>query len=378
MTHNTCAIEQTVDLRNPVRWDTCSLGYTLLLIVIAVAAVCYPTGNYDGVFYTALTVRATDARTLQRAGLEYERHLPQTVPSSYGDNMRSDPDHFVEQLPYYSVKPLYLSALGLARKVGFRWRSGALVSSVSYCVLGWLLWRWLRRYFGNTETLVLAILLILNPSLLRLIRWTSPDVMGILAVMAGVYLIVEADRPVSGIGLLLVAIWIRPETVIFSGLVICAAYLRHKLSLIEAGVLSILALGSYAIITQFGGFSYGTLFYNTFIERMNAPAESVFVITRSSYLHVLVSSLQVLFFVNPMVIFPFLVIAIDYFVLKERDMYSALLVAALFSSVILYGAFPHMDARYYYYQWVLIPALVLLIHTKRAVTRTCRGVAADN
>lgn len=378
MTHPTTVIDEVSDVSRPVHWSKYSLGYALLLIIITILAVCYPSGDYDGLFYTALTVKTTDARSLQRAGLDYGQHLPERVTSSYRDDMSSNADHFVEQLPYYSVKPLYVFALSLARNMGFGWRSGALLSGVFFCILGWLLWLWLRKYFGDVETLVFALLLILNPSLLRLVRWTCPDMMGIATVMAGAYVMTETKRTIRGIGLLLVAIWIRPETVIFAGLAICAGYLRHKLSWIEAGVLSTLALGSYAIISVLGGFSYSTLFYNTFIERMNAPAESVFVITGSSYVHVLVSSIQLVFYANPMLVFPFLVLAIDCFLLKEEDMYSALLIAALLSSIILYATFPHMDARYYCYQSALIPPLVLLIHSKRVITRTHVKPRADS
>jgi hypothetical protein len=340
--------------------DKCTISYILLLTMIACAAIAWPKCNYDGVFYTALTYRTSDAKVLHDAGMQFYQRQPDDGVGPYREDMLQNPYHFKEQLPFYSVKPLYVFVLTLARRSGIGWRSGAFISGVCYLLLGWIVLLWLRKYYSSLATGTLASIMMLNPSLLQITRWTSPDIMAILATVAGTYVILENEMPIRGIMILAVGIWIRPETIIYTGLVVCAVYLNGRLRILGAVAFLALALGSYLYITR-NGYSYSTLFYHTFIEELTAPAEVKVIVTKSTYLTVLKHSVQSLCQGNPTLCLSFLACAINYVIMPKQGLYALLSVLGIVSSIILYVAHPHFEPRYYLSQLVFIPVLVVLV-----------------
>jgi len=336
------------------------------MLLIGCAAIAWPKCNYDGLFYTAIASRAADAQGLHDAGMQFERRQPEDVKSPYRDDLAQNAEHFKEQLPFYTVKPLYVLLLSMIEATGLGWRSGALISGVCFYFLGWIVWWWLRQYYASPAATGLAGILMLNPALLQVVRWTSPDLMAILAVVAGTCVILQTGKVPQGILILVVGIWVRPEIIIYTGIVVCAVYLAHRLTLLGALGLGGVALGSYLIATRHG-YPYSILFYHTFIERLVAPESAKVVISKSMYLTVLKHSVQTRAFENPILCLPFLASAVNYLVLRKRDLYSMLSIVALMSCFILFIVYPSFEARYYLSEMTFIPALVVLIQIKRSM-----------
>ena len=335
------------------------LSLIFVLLLIGVAAVIEPKDNFDGVFYTALVSHATTPIDLQQAGLQFLHPSSEEAQSPYGEDMRSNPIHFQEQLPFYFVKPLYILLLKTVSAAGLGLRAGAFLSACSFVLLGFLISSWLRRYYSAPVSVLLSALLLLNPTMLQLTRWTSPDTLAILIVIGAVYLILEPQRPLAACLLLISGIWIRPEIIIFSGITFCALFVAHKLSLWRAAALSVLALSSYFFIVR-NGYPFSTQFYSSIVERLNAPGEVHIVLTRGMYLNALKHAIQHLSAENPLVALPVILCALIFLIAPAKSILKILPAASLLASLIFFMAYPHIEARYYIANLFFIPALIFL------------------
>ncbi|MGA7109608.1 MAG: hypothetical protein WBY75_17800, partial [Terracidiphilus sp.] len=328
------------------RLSKSSIAILLFLVLVAAAAIAWPKSNYDGVFYTALTLRTNDALALHAAGMQFADRDPETVDSPYRDDLRKSPAHFQQQLPFYTVKPLYVVLLTLARNAGLGGRSGAFLSAISYCLLGGTAFFWLRRTYPDSTAALFTVILLLNPTALELIRWTSPDMMAICAAMIATCLIVEFERPFLGVAVLVLGIWIRPETILYAGLLLFVLFLTKRLPITAACGFAAAALASYFFITR-NSYSFSVLFYHSVVEELTAPAQAHIALTRPVYFAALKHTLQYLSFANPLLCFPPLACAIQYFALGRRNLATAVSFAALIAAGLLFLAYPNFEARYF-------------------------------
>jgi hypothetical protein len=349
------------------RLSSSSIAILLFLVLIAVAAIAWPKSNYDGVFYTALTLHTNNALALHAAGMQFADRDPEAVNSPYREDLRRNPDHFQQQLPFYVVKPLYVVLLTLARNAGLGGRSGAFLSAISYCLLGGTAFCWLRRIYPDPAAALFTAILLLNPTTLELIRWTSPDLMAICAALIATCLTVEFERPFLGVAILLLDIWIRPETILYAGILLFTLLLTKRLPIAAGCGFAAAALASYFFITR-NSYSFSVLFYHSVVQELTAPTEAHLSLTLPMYLAALKRAARSLSFANPLFCFPPLACAIQLFALGRRNLATAVSFAALVAAALLFLAYPNFEARYFLSTLFYIPSLCLLVQIKRSAS----------
>jgi hypothetical protein len=260
-----------------------------------------PYYNWDSLPYTALAqVSSADPVVLHAAAystidaeaplnVSREFHSPERYPNYRGD-MATNPWHFAEQLPLYSVKPLYILILAAIRRAGpSALKAARLVSLFSYAMLGSVLFLWLRRYAGTFLAAVGTCLVLSTAEFLGTGAETTPDAFFAALAFLGLYLIFAESKLFLGLCLLGLLPLVRSDGLVVVALVLIylvwkapAFRARHALIILGTEGLVYLILGRLA-----GGYSYQKLFYHSFVERQLAPAETTVHLTAGEYLHAL-------------------------------------------------------------------------------------------
>ena len=340
-----------------------SLSYFLMLIVISLACIAMPKCNFDGVFYSALASGSNDPLVLQGAGAEFLSHQSdrsELNASPYENDMMINADHFKQQLPFYSVKPLYVLLLRVLHICGAGWRSGAIISAICYFLLGVVVHRWLGAHYANLSVSLYAASLMLSPTLLQIVRWTSPDLVSILISVTAIWCILELRKPLSAAVLLLAGIWVRPETVVFCSFVFLAILLSRMMAASWVCCLETMAATSYVLISHCA-YPVRVLFYVSIVNRSFTPSQVHFALTPQVRLHYLTKSVQELVLMNPFLSVPVLLVAVIFITRKKRNPISVMIAtASLVSFAIAYAVLPHFEARYYISLLVFIPVLIFL------------------
>jgi hypothetical protein len=281
------------------RRDDVVAWFLMLAVVLAIVgyALYRPAGNADLVDYIA-TVHQWQGKSGQALSdatyADLKAFLPQAlyddVTGVAGDptinrnvylrQLAADPQALTEQIPFYSVKPLYpglmfvLAAVGI--QVGF---ASVLISAVAYGLLGLLLFAWFRRHLGPWRSLIAATLLLVSPPFWILSRDSTPDALCLLLVASALFVLIELRRPVPTIAILLVAILARPNAVVITGTLLLAMVVARDASGIRirwwvAGAAGVAAIALVLALQRLSGnYGLGVLFYHAVIAYLPYPTQ---------------------------------------------------------------------------------------------------------
>ena len=281
-------------MRNSKLWFTVAFG--LCLTLACLRAYHYPEYSTDGLSYMANAVAIKGASiqvihdTVYReamAGIPGPlfKHLTGNDPSEPASESNSfreravNPYRFAEFLPCFAIRPVfnqlvyvlhYLLGVGLLKAT-------VLIPVVSYWLMGWLVLAWTWRYVATPWAALISMLLLLSPPLWELARSTTPDALSSLTVLAAMFLLLEQRRLLPGMILLIASVYVRTDNLILVLLALvylCVADLG--LRVVEAAILSALAVVSVVLINHFSG-DYGpkVLYYRSFVEAPIAVGEIV-------------------------------------------------------------------------------------------------------
>jgi len=273
----------------------------VLMLAVVLALVGYalyrPAGNADLVDYIA-TVHQWQGKSGQALSdatyADLKAFLPQSLyddvtgvvgdatvnRNAYLRELAADPRALTEQIPFYSVKPLYpalmfaLTTLGV--QIGF---ASVLISAVAYGLLGLLLFAWFRRHLGPWRSLIAASLLLVSPPFWILSRDSTPDAVCLLLIASALFVLVELRKPIPAIAILFVAILARPNAVVITGALLLAMVVARDASGIRirwwvAGVAGVAAIGLVLALQRLSGnYGLGVLFYHAVIAYLPYPTE---------------------------------------------------------------------------------------------------------
>ncbi len=159
-------------------------------------------------------------------------------------NRAADPYSAAQLLPYFAIKPLYILTLQAIHKLGFDViDSSRAASALFYFAIAVMLWMYTQSWLG--------LLVMLLPEVMLLGQANEPDGMSCFFLLLGLWLVFLKNRDM-GLLVLVLAIWVRPENLLLALLVILVLLIRGRLDLWKAAVLSLLCLGSDALINHFG------------------------------------------------------------------------------------------------------------------------------
>ena len=304
------------------------VSYVVLLGGAAFFAATHPKNGWDMLGYIGVieSWHTSDNNAVHDAAYSAIRHLPEyneltgnspcepSVFTSYRADVAQNSAHFVQQLPFYSVKPLYLLAVSVLHRGGLSYpRSFAFLSVIGYFCTGVITWMWLSRYWPKWLSTVLGGLLVINPEIVSVGRSTTPDALALMLIALGLYLLMESPNSTSGPVLLLFSIWVRPDALILVGLLLGTSLLLQVVpsgSFKSSGVLGKLlpfrvrmrgtwkwlilcglALLSYVAIQFFAHpYPWRILFYHSFVTSLVAPRDATVSITPQMFLRTLAAS----------------------------------------------------------------------------------------
>jgi len=281
----------------------------------------------------------------------------------FRDDIAANPFHLAEQVPFYSIKPLYVDMVWLGHRLGLRLdRSMRLVSVLSVLALGILCFQWMRIYVTDLQSAIISACLFMTAPLHRLARFHEPDALNAIVLVASLYFLFEKKKHFPGLLLLCLSALIRPDSAILALLVL--AYLatwaptslaiRKLDALVLAGTIgaSVLAIGRFS-----GNYGWKMLFVNTFISPVPNPGEVTPVVTRSDYWAALRGGSIQLLSGDGLVLSVFfiaLILLVGATTLEPplQDMI-ILLVVAIACHIAIY---PNIEPRYY--AFALVPTAV--------------------
>lgn len=281
-------------------------GAAVIVFVLFLGALCgvswfNPFYNWDILPYAALvggrssdplSLHAEAYRSVESAAPpEIVRSFNATGPNPrYRQDMASNPWHFAEQLPLYSVKPLYLLVLAAIHHAGpSALEAAELVSVSSFAILGIVLFVWMRRSTGGLLAAIGVGFLLSTAEFIGTGAETTPDAFFAALGLVGLFFLFAEERAFLGLCTLGVLPLVRSDGLVL--LALALAFLiwkgqgfpkRYALVILIVEVLVIQATGWLA-----GGYGFQTLFYHSFVERLTAPAEVSVRVTWREYFHAL-------------------------------------------------------------------------------------------
>jgi hypothetical protein len=343
--------------------------YFFVVAALASYAFLRPKNNWDVLPYAGVITswRTSDADAIHRDAYASIRGLPEyavlvgTGPvSEFKQDIFSDSIHFVEQLPFYSIKPLYCLLVAGLHRLGFSFpQSMAIISVSSFVVLCVLTWFWLRRYLIQSQSMAFAVLLVISPPIYEVARLASPDALGLMLFALALYLFLESSHAVTGGTVLLVALWVRPDSLILAGLLFCVLLLLKKIDLAEWFTFCAMAVVSYCVIRVFAGpYSWSVLFHNSFVAALTEPGNAIVEVTPRTYFFTIAqngwtllksTSLTLVFLMGLLAL-----------MLHRRRSYRFMTATILLSEILHFVMYPSIEHRFYTLSTFFFPLSLVL------------------
>lgn len=274
----------------------------------------------------------------------------------------ANPYHFVEALPYFSVKPLYIELISILYGLGIRMVPAIVLASVvpafgvTLLMCGWAL------RLQASVFLLCGFLLV--PEIRVLGQSQGPDALSTFALLGSFMFIFAGGRLSPGIALLLISIWIRPDNVIVALLVIAYLGLRAQLPPWAAAVFAVIAFASPMVINHYGGYGWKALYSHTFKYVEMAPGEFSPTFTSVDYVHALRRGLVDILDSSSVAYFVLGVIAY-----KTVPQVRSPLILTVAASAMRFALFPNFEPRYFGISYVLV-AVASAVSLSRIAHRT--------
>lgn len=247
--------------------------FAAFLVWVAVLAFAHCFYNWDMVAYAALAMdwsgTADPHGAVYRA---FEAEVPESVmreliADGYPRQVAESSEAFASQLPFYVVKPLYIAVLAGLHRLGVPIVAAIqAVSALGVMLTCTLMLSWLRRHLSLGAAVLLTVALAYASRLVDLARVGTPDALSVLVVLLALFLICERRLSVAGSLLLLLAIAVRTNNVVFFVLATGFLALREAPP-VRRRLLAVLGGGLvlWAVIGAFGR-SWWTLFHHTLVQ----------------------------------------------------------------------------------------------------------------
>jgi hypothetical protein len=348
-----------------------TLFYFLFVGALTSYAFLFPYNLWDMLAYTAVieSWHTSNAIAIHEEAYSSIRNLPEYAAlvgieprkdSDYNRDAASDSYHFVQALPFYSIKPLYCLAAYTWHRLGFSYRRSLnLVSIFSFVLVAVLTWFWSRRYLDEWWCAVFAALLVVSPPIYACSRFVTPDALYLAFIAIALYLLLETPRAAAGSLFLLLTIWVRPDALIVAGLFLCTFLFLKRIDFVEWGGFCLLALLSYGAIRIFGGpYSWVVLFHNSFIGPLTQPGNAIvgvtprmyfFTIALNGWTLVKTTSLAVVFLMGMLAI-----------ALHRRRPYRYMTGIVLASEILHFLLFPSIENRFYVVSAFFVPLSLVM------------------
>lgn len=256
------------------------------LLVVALLSAFYaayfadrPADNWDMVAYVAVALLDEGVPADRVHEMTYDvvkEAVPQaayadlTERNDYCRLVAGDAARFAEQLPFYTVKPVYPFLMSLLHRAGVGLVAASVaISAAAYAGICLLLYLWVARWLRPLVAVPLIALLALCPYLTPLAPLSTPDALSVFVLLAALFCLTEVISIPAGLALLALAILVRPENVIYAAIVPAWLALVGRLRPLRAAAAIAVMLALYLATTRWSGnYGWATLFYFTYVDHM--------------------------------------------------------------------------------------------------------------
>jgi len=188
--------------------------------------------------------------------------------ADYRYMVANDSKIFSDQLPFYTVKPVYPALMSLLYRIGLDpVRASIAISATAYAAICLLLYVWITQWLNPALSLPIAALLSLNPILTPLAQLATPDALSVFVLLLGTFFVMETRFLRTGISIFIASVLIRPENIIYAFIFLAFLAAIRRLALTSCAIGLCVAFGIYFAETRLShNYGWATLFYFTFID----------------------------------------------------------------------------------------------------------------
>ena len=236
------------------------------LFAVTLAFRCYRHSSFDidllGLAGNVALGDTSDPVSAHR--IVYKEHLTPHLRGTDSDDPQarilrkraSDAYYSTLYLPYFSIKPLYISVLQLVHKLGANVVDATRIVSAA-CFFGIAVAVWLY-----TRSALAAVVLIL-PEALTLGQANEADGMSVMLLLFGLWAVFLKESN-WGVLAVIASVWVRPDNSLLCYAVLVTLYVLGRLKFYECAVLLGLTFGSNILISHFGE-GWRALYFHTFL-----------------------------------------------------------------------------------------------------------------
>lgn len=287
--------------------------------------------------------------------------------TSYRAAIATTPTFLVQQIPLYSVKPIYPALMWTLNAAGVDLvTASVIISKASYFGIGILIFVWLSAYLSPLLSFGGAALLSSVVYLVRLSINSSPDALSSLFILAAMYLLVERKHAKGALVLLVISVGVRPDNILLLAptALYVAIFQRGNLGWATACGLAGAMVVYFAETVLSGAYSWPTHFYFSFVEVLHEPANFTSPLTFKDYLKIYVFRAIPAHLDLGVIVFVFLAAfsaLLRFKLVGPRDIYFHILIVIVLYMIAHFLAFPGEKERLFVAAYMMI--LMILTRT---------------
>ncbi|BAX81387.1 hypothetical protein [Labilibaculum antarcticum] len=338
------------------------ISFWILLFLGIIYAGLKPNYNWDMIAYMGCVVQnnTPESEVLHKKTYEIlrqemgdERANWLSAGNNYRETMESDHNAFSENLPFYTIRVVYLALVGFFFKLGIPLSySTVLPSLISVFFIILIVHRVLSKEFNNTFVAsVISIIVLFLPQTIHLARLSTPDALSTLLLLLITVMYIYNSNWFLIFLVMALSIMTRTDNIIWCGLLLFFETFfpsdkKNRWLIISFGVCLIVIYFTLNVTHENGGWEI--LFYHSFIQIQNFPLSLTPALTFKDYVVTMIMQ-------TPDYFPWFLSIILAYYYLKNISLKELLLLrggkivlACIFSFSIKYVLFPSFDSRFYF------------------------------
>ncbi|MBJ7550259.1 hypothetical protein [Marinomonas ostreistagni] len=306
--------------------------YGFLIIAFLVStSTKNPIYNWDIIPYIGSTL-TLDSRNIEEIHSLTYKTLSSNIPEkefeklindrnesiNYRKSVYEKPEIFKEQLNFYFIKPFYIGSIYLLKTTGLQIIDAIYTLSILACIsTSLLLLYWTNLYLNANISFIVTLLIGVQSKLFVIGRMPTPDALSVFTVLLALFFLVERKNLKATTLLLMASIFIRPNNIIITLLVLTyLTYLSHHQKNKSDFYFFILTIASsiliyFSIGKLLNRYDWWTLFHHSFIQNLNYPSKFDSSFSIDEYIAVITLQVKGLFmmaygFPSTMIIFIFI------------------------------------------------------------------------
>jgi hypothetical protein len=354
--------------RNTLRYSIYVL-YAAIMLYAVVLGFTKPWRNWDIIGYVGSVIdwqENTPDAVYANTMATLRANLPDLYDQFTGNPLSATQKAFMQVLPIYEVKPLYVALMWLVSRFGVALTTASwVVSALCFAALAALLFAWRPRYMARDIWLVLILALsYLGPwPMTTLSRFSTPDALCTLLVIAALYSWLQLRSYPLFCVMALLAVLARVDALIVMGAF--AVYFalfapaEHRSPLrLSCGLIAALLVTYAAVSHAAHSYSWNRLFVFVFMDRSPTSLDPGRHLTWDFYWYVISSGAHsFITYPRNIAMLAFTAFACFGYFMKPASgnrVWLGVLGVTWASLAVRFCLFPGSDDRYYFVYYLAI------------------------